>query len=524
MKPILTFATTLLLASIPLAAAEYDVIIRDGRVVDGTGKPAQIADVAIRDGRIVAVAPAIVGRGREEVDATGLHVAPGFIDVHTHAENIVRRQTATNFLRMGTTTLIMGNCGASQVDVAGFFTMLEAQGLMPNVATLIGHNSVRKSVIGTDEDRDLTPMEIERMRRLVDKAMRDGALGLSSGRIYAFGGHYKTTELIELAREAARHGGIYASPLRDEEEHLFEALGDLLTIGAEAKIPLHISHIKLTGKNMWGRANEVLARIEQHRAAGLTITQDQYLYTAGSAGLCRLIPECAHEIGRDAFAQRVASPFHRQRMKNRMLSMLRSSGYEDYSHVAIAYYNHDRTLNGLRIPEAARQKLESDSLDAQMELLIKMESHGGGMLIFHNMTEVDVRTFIRHPATMIASHSEVRSREVGVPHPRGYGNAARAIGRYARDLEVLTLEEVVRRMTSLPASTFKLAERGQITPGYAADIVVFDAASVRDNATFEEPHQYATGFVRVLVNGVTVVKDDQVTDARPGRFLRRATP
>jgi len=513
--------TGFLLAALPLAAADYDLVLRNGRVIDGTGHPAFHADVAVKDGRIVAVARNLPGRGTEEVDIAGLHLAPGFIDVHTHAENIASHSAAENFLRMGVTTLVLGNCGSSQLDFAAFFKTLEDQGIGPNVSSLIGHGSIRRVAVGGAVDRHATEEEMTQMLGLVEKAMQDGALGMATGLIYQPGTYAPTEEIVALAKVAARHNGIYVSHMRSEGVRIIEALEELFTIAREANIPAQVSHIKLSGNSVWGRADEILALIEQRRAEGLDITQDQYMYTASSTSLRQLIPTSAREGGRDAFRKRIADPAERQRIKERMLATLRSAGREDYTYAAIASYRRDRSLNGLRVPEAAKRHYGSDSLDAQMELILEIEAEGGASAVFHGMSEEDVQGFLRHPNTMIASDSGVRDPNAGVPHPRGYGNNARALARYVRELKILRLEEAIRRMTSLPATTFRLAGRGQVAPGFAADLVVFDPAAVQDHATFEDPHQYATGFNLVLVNGVTVLKDDTLTGTLPGRCLRR---
>jgi N-acyl-D-amino-acid deacylase len=523
MKSQIGLLACMLLTALPTAAAEYDLVIRNGRVIDGTGHPAFRADVAVKDGRIVAVGRNLPGRGADEIDAAGLHVAPGFIDVHTHAENIVGNPPAENFLRMGVTTLVLGNCGSSQVDLESFFGTVTETGCGPNVSSLIGHNAIRRVVIGGAIDRDPTADELEKMKALVDKAMRDGALGLSTGLIYQPGTYSKTPEIVELAKVASAHGGLYVSHMRSEGAGIMRALEELFTIAREANIPAQVSHIKVSGKNAWGMSSEVLEVIEQRRAEGLDITQDQYLYTASSTGLRQLIPVSAREGSRDAFRKRIADPAQKQRIKDGMLRRLRSGARDDFGYATIAFFRADTSLNGLSVPEAAKRHYGNDSLEAQMDLILDIEARGGASAVFHGMHEDDVRTFISHPNTMIASDSGVRAFESGMPHPRGYGNSARALARYVRELQILRLEEAVRRMTSLPATTFQLPGRGQIAPGFAADLVVFDPASVQDHATFVNPHQYATGFSRVIVNGVVVIENDTLTEALPGRVLRRAT-
>lgn len=500
--------------------ADYDLIIRKGRIVDGSGENSFLGDIGIREGKIVAVGE-VTGNATRELDAGGLVVAPGFIDVHSHAENVERHPLAENFLRMGVTTLVLGNCGWSRVDLPTYFAKLAGEGTSANVATLIGHGAVRAQVIGESIDRPPSPEELEEMKTLVERAMEEGAVGLSTGLIYLPGTFAKTDEIVELAKVAQQHDGIYVSHMRNEGRGMIGALEELLTIAREAEIRAQVSHIKLSGRYAWGKAEEVLAVIESARAEGLSITQDQYMYTASSTGVSQLIPGSAREGGREKFRERMADPEQKERIMASMEKGMKANGWEDYSYVAIAYYRPDPSLNGLRVPAAAKKKLGSDDLKSQIELILEIEAHGGASGVYHTMNEEDLQTFLRSPNTMIAADSGVRSFGSGVPHPRGYGNNARALARYTRDLEVLRLEETVRRMTSLPAATFQMEKRGKIAEGNWADLVVFDAETVQDRGEFDEPHQYATGFRYVLVNGEVTVENDVHTQAKAGQIVRR---
>lgn len=519
MKSALCFLFSLLILVHCSYSKTYDLVLRNGRVVDGTGNPAFFADLGIKDGRIAAIGR-IADAGERELDARGCIVAPGFIDVHSHAENIRRLPLAENFLRMGVTSLVLGNCGDSRVDLDSFFEEVEEEGFSPNVATLIGHGSVRAEVIGRNIDRAPTLEELEEMKRLVEEAMDAGAVGLSTGLIYQPGTFAETDEIVALAKVAAAYDGIYVSHMRNEGHSIDSAIEELVEVAREADIRAHISHIKLGGNIAWGRSDEVLALIEASRAAGLDITQDQYMYTASSTGISQLVPDAAREGGRQKFRERIADPARREEIVRQMIESLERSGRENYQYAAIASFKGDPGLNGLRVPEAARKKYGRDNLAAQIDLILEIESEGGAAGVFHGMDEADVQAFIRHPNTMFASDSSVRHFGVGVPHPRGYGNSARVLARYVRDERILTLEDAVRRMTSLPAQTFRFQGRGQLTEGFAADVVVFDPETVQDNATFTEPHQYATGFRYVLVNGKVVVESDKHTQARPGQLLR----
>jgi N-acyl-D-amino-acid deacylase len=309
--------------------------------------------------------------------------------------------------------------------------------------------------------------------------------------------------------------------MRSEGREILDALNEVFRIAREAGLRAHVSHLKLSGKAAWGRAAEVLAAIERARAEGLDVTQDQYLYTAASTGLSQLIPDKWLEGGR--FREHLADPAAKATLIAEMASRLKQRGHADYAYAVIADYQHDPTLNGLTIAEAAKKQRGSDSLENQTELILEIQAHGGASGVFHGMSEDDLRVFLQHPNTMFASDSGVRRYQEGVPHPRGYGNNARVLARYVRELKLLRLEDAVRRMTSLPATTFRLKDRGLVREGAWADLVVFDPARVRDLSQFNDPHHYATGFAAVLVNGVVVVQNDQHTGARPGKALRHGT-
>lgn len=513
-----SFLAAVALSGTLASAQHYDVILRGGRVADGSGNPLRFADVAVKDGRIVGVGT-IEGDATKTFDASGLVVAPGFIDVHTHAEDIDELPLAENFARMGVTTVVMGNCGSSTLDVADYFQRLEATNISINVATLIGHGSVRGKAMGGSFMRPPTEAEIDAMRTMVDQAMRDGAIGLSTGLIYLPGTFAKTEEIIELAKVASNYGGIYASHMRSESGEIFEALNEVFRIAREAKIRAEISHIKLSGKSNWGETQRVIDAIERARAEGLDITQDQYGYTASSTGISQLVPEKYREGGK--FTNHLADPVIKAEMVAAMKQTLKKGGREDYSYAVIASYANDPSLNGLNIVQAAEKKRGVATLDDQIETILAIQANGGASGVFHGIAEDDLQQFLRHPNTMFASDSGVRRFGEGVPHPRGYGNSARLLARYVRELKLLRIEDAVRRMTSLPATTFRLADRGMVREGAWADLVVFDPAKVQDNALFNSPHNYATGFALVMVNGVAVVTNDVHTGARTGKTVRR---
>jgi N-acyl-D-amino-acid deacylase len=503
----------------PLHAEIFDVIIRHGRVVDGSGNPAFFADVAVKDGRITEIGR-VSGSAKSEIDAKGLIVAPGFIDVHTHADEIGEMPLAENFVRMGVTTVVVGNCGGSALDVAKLFREVEATNVAINVATLIGHNTVRQKAMGGSFDRPPTPEELATMKSLVEQAMKDGAVGLSTGLIYLPGVFSKTDEIVELAKVASAYDGIYTSHMRYEDTQIYKALDEVFRITREAHIRAEVSHIKLSGPTAWGQADKVLAYIEKARAEGLDVTQDQYAYTASSTGISQLIPESAFDGGRTNFLRRIADANEKAKIIDEMEKGLTRKGRKDFSYAVIASYRHDKSLNGLNIAEAARKTRGSDSVADQIEMILEIQKNGGAQGVFHGMSEEDLQKFMRHPNTMIACDSGLRKLGEGVPHPRGYGNNARVLGHYVHELNVLKLEDAIRKMTSLPANTFHFKNRGELREGNWADIVVFDPAKVSDPATFNDPHHYAVGIPYVFVNGVAVIKDGEHTGAKAGQALR----
>ncbi len=518
-------AGLLFLGLVSASATQFDCVIRQGRVVDGTGKPAFFADVAIKNGRIIQIGK-ITGTTDKEIDATGMIVAPGFIDVHTHADEVGDadarpfERRAENFLRMGVTTLVVGNCGGSALDVAQFFRSVASNGISPNVCTLIGHNTVREQAMGGSFDRPPTSEELAKMKAYVEQAMKDGAVGLSTGLIYLPGVFSKPDEVVALAKVIAPYDGIYASHMRYEDTRIYEALDEVFRVAREAKVRAEVSHLKLSGEKAWGQADKVLAYLDQARAEGLDITEDQYAYTASSTTMRQLIPDDAFDGGKQNFLKLIENPEAKAGLVLRMKQKIEARGRQDYAYAVIASYQHDPSLNGLNIVEATKKVRGNDSLDDQIEMILEIEKNGSASGVFHGMNEADLQKFMQHPNTMIACDSGLREFGQGVPHPRGYGNNARVLGRYVRELKVLRLEDAIRKMSSLPANTFRLKDRGLLKEGFWADIVVFDPAKITDPATYNDPHHYATGIPYVLVNGVTVIADSKHTGAKPGYGLK----
>jgi N-acyl-D-amino-acid deacylase len=509
---------TLLLAA--FSGPPYDVLLRGGRIVDGSGNPWYVADVGVREGRVAAIGRLDEAAAARVVDVRGLVVAPGFIDVHTHVESgLARRPTADNFVLDGVTTLVTGNCGGSEVDLPRFFDELRAGGLSPNLATLVGHNSVRRAAMGTEE-RDPTSEEMARMEALVGEAMRAGAVGLSTGLIYVPGTYARTPEVVALARVAARHGGVYASHIRSEGDQVFAAIEEALDIGRQAGVPVQISHFKVSNKKLWGQSAKTIAMVDRARAGGLDVTVDQYPYTASSTSLATLLPAWALAGGADAVKQRLADPATRAKVAREMKDHIRRrNGRKRLDYAVVASCAWDRSRDGKTISRINEEAGGRRRLEDEIATVLDMTEKGGAQMVYHSMDERDVERILRVPYAMVASDAGVIEPGEGVPHPRGYGANARVLGRYVREKKTLRLEEAVRKMTSLPAQRFGLTERGLLRPGMWADLVVFDEAAVADRATYQAPHAASAGFRYVMVNGEIVAEDGRVLGARPGRIL-----
>ncbi len=501
--------------------APFDLLVKNGLVLDGSGSKAVRADVAVAGGRIARVGQLSDAEAATVIDASGLVVAPGFIDVHTHADEIASAPLASNFVRMGVTSVIAGNCGGSSSRIGSALAKIREAGTAINVGTLVGHNTVRDAVMGTAR-RAPTAGELEAMKRLVAEAMTEGALGFSTGLQYVPGAYADQAEIVELAKVAGAAGGVYASHMRNEGTAVEKAVLETIAVGEAAHCPVEISHLKIDSPNRWGASATVLALIDRARGRGVDVRADQYAYTAASSGLAIRFPSWALEGGGEQVKARLEDPPTWQRIKGEMKQLLAERGLDDLSFAVVASYKPDPSLNGLSIKQVAEKQKGSGDADAQFEVAREMMRQGGADMVYHFMSEDDVARIMRHPFVAIASDSDVLTPGEGMPHPRGYGNNARVLGRYVRELKVISLEEAVRKMTSLPASQFRLAGRGLIKEGYAADLVVFDPAAVADRATFAQPHQFPAGIPWVVVNGTVVVQRAAQTGARPGQVLTHA--
>ena len=500
------------------SATKYDIVITNGRILDGTGNPWFRGSIGIKDGRISKVGRIDSSEGRTVIDAKNQIAAPGFIDVHAHTEDIYGQPTAENFVRMGVTSLVTGNCGGSDLDIGAFLGKIQQTPLAVNIASLIGHNTVRTKVLGL-ENKTPTADEQAQMNALVEEAMRDGAVGFATGLIYLPGTFAKTEEVVELAKSAAKYGGVYASHIRNEEGRVVEAVNEAINIGEQANMPVEISHFKISSKRLWRQSNTTIGLVEAARARGLTVTVDQYAYPASSTSLDSRMPSWVLAGGRAEGRKRLADPVQRAKAVEDMKRELKDRGFKDYSYAFVASYRTEPKFNGKNIAEITKEVRNKKSVDSQIDQILEMYDKGGAQMVYRSMSEDDVRNIMRQPFTMIASDSGVRSVGSGVPHPRGYGNNARVLGRYVREMKLITLEDAIRKMTSLPAQTFNLRDRGQIREGFAADIVIFDETKVGDKATFEQPHQYAEGFSSIIVNGAVVFDGAKLTGAMPGKPL-----
>ena len=513
---IVALALTVVSAQTP----RYDLVIVGGRLVDGSGQPARRADVAIARGRIAGVGRYTAGDGRAAIDASGLIVAPGFIDVHTHADRLAEQPLAENFVRMGVTSIIAGNCGSSALEVGDALGEIERAGASVNFATLIGHNTVRQAVMGT-ENRRPTAGEMAKMRSLVWRALADGAVGFSTGLQYVPGTYARLAEIIDLARIAANAGGVYATHMRNEGTELEAAIEESLRVGDTTGVRVQISHLKVDSPSRWGASATALSLIDAARGRGVKVEADQYAYTAASSTLSIRFPGWALEGGRPAIEARLTDAVQWSKIKSEIRALLAERGLSDLAFAVIASYPSDPSFNGLTMKQAAAKMKGADTFDAQLEAAREMMLGGGATMVYHFMGDADVHRIMAHPHVGFASDSGVLTAGEGVPHPRGYGNNARVLGEYVRQRRILPLEEAVRKMTSLPAEHFRLDRRGRVREGYAADLVVFDPARIRDTATFEQPHRYPEGIPHVIVNGVAVVRGGEHTRARPGETLTR---
>jgi N-acyl-D-amino-acid deacylase len=533
------------------AAPPYDVVVRNGAIYDGSGGPPIIADLAMRGDRIAAVGALGSARGRIEIDARGLAVAPGFVNMMTSGTTLFADGRSQSEIRQGVTLAVMGegeSMGPLTPELRTYFEKLEGdikypmpwktlregldtlarQGVSCNIASFIGAATVRENVLGF-ANRAPSAEELDRMRAIVRQAMQEGALGVASALIYAPGAYAKTDELIALAEEAAKGGGIYISHIRNESNRVVEAVDELIAIAKASHAPAEIYHLKQAGKPNWGRIDTVIQHVEEARRQGLRITADMYTYDAGATGLDASMPPWVQEGGYDQWAKRLQDPAIRQRVAREM-----RTPSDQWDNLALAAGSPDRVLlvsfkndklkpyTGKSLAEVARIRGKSPE-ETAMDLVVEDGSRVG--TIYFLMNEDNVRRQIQLPWVSFCSDEDSQAPE-GVflksnPHPRAYGSFIRVLGKYSRDEKLIPLQEAVRKLAALPAENLGLRDRGMLKAGYFADVLVFDPAKVQDHATYDKPHQYATGMVHVFVNGTQVLKDGEHTGAKPGRVVTR---
>lgn len=499
----------------------YDLIIKNASIHDGLGNPPFIADVGIAGDSIVTIGTLNIREAPENIDATGLAVAPGFIDMHTHIERLKQIPSASSHLRQGVTLALGGPDGSSPWPFDSYLDSLEKIKLGINVAYLVGHNTIRKNIMGL-VNKEPDSVEIELMKAQVSEAMQAGAFGISTGLKYLPGAFSKVDEVIELSLVASSMGGIYTSHLREEGLGLIAGVREAIEIAREAQIPVVLTHHKAIGLPMWGSSVKTLAMVDSARLTGLDVMMDQYPYTASQTGIGVLIPAWAMEGGHEKFAERLRDIKLRSEIKAGIeFNILNDRGGGDLSRVQFGRVSWKPEIEGKTLKDWATLEGLVPDISNGAELVMRAQESGGASCIFHVINEEDVRQIMRHPMAMVASDGALVEPGEGHPHPRSYGTFPRVIGHYARDLQVITIEEAIRKMTSLPAARLGLSKRGVVKEGNYADLVIFDPLTIADRATFENPHQYPAGIHYVLVNGRMSVKPDGTMDPVAGRVLRK---
>jgi len=502
----------------PAGAQTYDVLIRNARVLDGSGNPWMLADVGIRGDRIAAVGRLTSTPARRVIDVGGLTLAPGFIDVHSHAADGLAKalHTAQPLLAQGITTVFINPDGGGPTDLAGQRSRLLARGIGVNIGQFVPHGSIRQAVLGM-EDRAPRPDELSRMKEMAREGMKAGAIGLSSGLYYAPGSYSTTEEVIALAKVTAEYGGTYSSHIRDEADYsvgLVAAVEEVIRIAEEASLVGVVSHMKALGPAQWGLSSLLTARIDQARQRGVQVFADQYPYEASGTGLsAALVPRWAQVGGRGEFLKRLTGA-DRARLRGDIAQNLARRGGP--STLVVSSYEADRSLEGRSLAEIAAAR-GIPALDLTIALLEK----GDGGLVSFNMSEGDIAHIMRQPWTMTCTDGDLTAPGDGKPHPRWYGAFARKLAVYVRQRRVVDLAAAVRSMTSLPAQVFRLEGRGVVRPGAFADLVVFDPERITDRATYNAPQQLAEGMRYVLINGTIAIDDGNFTGATAGQSVVR---
>jgi len=505
---------------------EFDLIIEKGTIVDGSGNDRFEADLGIRDGLIAEIGDLSDRASSDRVDATGLVIAPGFIDIHSHAtsesyegSDVIQRPDAESYVRQGVTTAMGGQDGSSMLDIGAFLDSLDIHPASINIGVFIGHGSIRSHVVGQD-DVPATEDQMVEMTALVQQAMTDGSFGLSSGLEYTPGAFAEVSEVVELSKPVAERNGLYISHIRDEGGRLLESVDEVLEVGRGSGARVQVTHHKLIGKSRWGGASSSLALLDEAIANGVDASSDQYPYTASSTGLTILFPNWAKDGGFDALVARLNESATLKRIRQDVIDHINRERGADPSTIVAARCGFDAAFNGKSLADILTDRGEQVTVPGAADVAIELVKAGSCSGVFHSMSPEDVETIMRHPMTSISSDGGIPAMNEGVPHPRNYGAFARVLGYYVRELNVLTLEQAIFKMTALPASRLNLNTRGKIAPGFVADITIFDPATIQDQAKFGDPHHFATGVRDVWVSGVPVLQNSEMTGKRPGKALR----
>lgn len=508
----------LLVAATANADPQPDCVIENVTIYDGSGSPGHVGTIFIGGDRIVSIEKSAAPQGARRIDGTDLIAAPGFIDLHSHSDRPITKPATrqnVNYLTQGVTSIVTGNCGSGPVDVGQYLAKIDEGGAGTNVLHLLPHGSMRRSVLGQQNARPSSPVEIQRMCELTDLAMKDGAWGMATGLIYLPGSFATTDELVAVASVVAEHDGIYASHMRNEGTRLLQAIDETLEIGRRAKLPVHISHFKASGRPAWGLAADAIEKVRGARAEGQAVTADQYPYPASSTSLAAMVIPAKYRsqdlkalLNDPAKADQVREAIQRQ-------IIVRGDG----ASLFVASYRKNRDWQGKDLASLA-----ADQNISVLEVVLEIQRNGGASMVNFGMSEEEVRLIMQQPFVATASDGSAKVPDETVPHPRSYGCFPRKIGHYAIEGKILSLSQAIRSASGLPADILRLPRRGYIRPGYFADLVIFDPATFRDTATFQKPHQYSTGVKYLFVNGKLAIDQGKPTGTLAGRALRHGTP
>ena len=515
------FALVLLFLILTGCQQEYDVIIKNGMVYDGSGNSPVQSDVAIRGDRIVKVGDLKTAKAKRVIDATGLAVAPGFIDLHAHLDPLLELPGAESAIRQGITTSLGGPDGSSPWPLGKYLDKADSIGMGINVAFLIGHNTIRRNIMQL-ENRAPNSVELDSMKAQVAQGMKDGAFGISTGLKYLPGAFSNVDEVIALSEIASQFGGIYTSHLREEGIGLFDAVAEAIDIGKIAKVPVILTHHKAIGTKMWGGSVTTLAMVDSARQLGIDVMMDQYPYNASYTGIGVLIPSWAMAGGRNEFKKRIDNRMLKDSIKRGIIdNILYDRGGADLNRIQFAMVDWKKDLEGRTLNDWLIEKKMEPTVENGAELVIEAQLNGGASCVYFAMDDADVERIMKHPQTMIASDGRLASPGDGHPHPRWYGTFPRVLGVYVREKNILLLEVAIQKMTMMPADRLGLKERGRIQENTFADVVVFNPETVIDKSTFQDPHQYPEGIDYVFVNGQLAVDKGEFTNIRSGKVLKR---